>query len=254
MFYPFAWMVLSSFKTTSEIVAVPATLFPERISFAAYERIFGELALGRNFLNSVIVAGVSAAIAGVSSSMAGFVFAKFRFSGSSVLFFCLLAQMMIPIAVTVVPLYTLFTALGLGNSYVALVAPYLVSGFGIFLMRQFMVMLPREVIEAARLDGASNFAIYRYIAWPLTRTALAGVVVFTFLYAWTQFWWPLVVATTPDMRTLTQAVGMSAYSVGARYDVLAAGATLAVVPIVVVFVLAMRQVVASVTYSGLREG
>jgi multiple sugar transport system permease protein len=250
MFFPFIWMVLSSFKTTREIVAIPPTLWPNNFVTSGYDQIFTRLPIPRNFLNSLIVCLVTTATACFTASLAGFVFAKYRFWGRELFFYCLIATMMVPIAVLVLPLYTLFTSLSLQNNYAALILPLAINGFGIFLMRQFMEGIPDEMMAAARIDGASEWTIFRRLALPLNTSPLAGVAVFTFLTNWNQFYWPLVIISKPEMRMLTQSVAMTAVQLGPRYDTLIAGAVVSVLPIVVLFAFAMRQVVESVTFSG----
>jgi len=250
MFFPFLWMVLSSFKTTKEIVAIPPTWWPQNFVTIGYQQIFTKLPIARNFLNSLIVCSVTTVTACFTASLAGFVFAKYQFKGRELFFYCLIATMMVPIAVVVLPLYGLFTRLHLQNTYIALILPLAMSGFGVFLMRQFMEGIPDEMMAAARIDGATEWTIYRKIALPLNLSPLAGVAVFTFLTNWNQFYWPLVITTKPEMRMLTQNVAMTAVQLGPRYDTLIAGAVVSVLPIVILFALAMRQVVESVTFSG----
>ena len=250
MFFPFVWMLFSSFKTTKEIVTIPPTWLPQDFTTSGYQQIFTKLPIARNFLNSVIVCSVTTATACFTASIAGFVFAKYQFRGKEFFFYCLIATMMVPIAVLVLPLYSLFTSIHLQNTYIALILPLAISGFGIFLLRQFMESIPDEMLDAARIDGASEWTIYRMIALPLNLSPLAGVAVFTFLTNWNQFYWPLVIITKPEMRMLTQSVAMTAVQLGPRYDTLIAGAVVSVIPIVILFALAMRQVVESVTFSG----
>ncbi len=254
LFYPFIWMLLSSFKTTAEVLAIPPTLLPQTFTTNGYAEILEIGSVGRNFLNTVIVALSGTILSAIMSSLGGFVFAKYDFWGRRFFFFCMISQMMIPVAVTILPLFTLMSRTGLLNTYTALILPVSMSGFGIFLMRQFMQGLPNEMFEAARIDGATDWQMYSKIALPLTRSSLAGVGVFTFLFIWNQFYWPLVIISRPEMRTMTQAIVLAASSIGQRYDVLAAGATISVLPIIIVFALAMRQVVASVVFTGSKEG
>jgi len=250
MFFPFLWMVLSSFKTTKEIVAIPPTWWPQNFVTIGYQQIFTKLPIARNFLNSLIVCSVTTVTACFTASLAGFVFAKYQFKGRELFFYCLIATMMVPIAVVVLPLYGLFTRLHLQNTYIALILPLAMSGFGVFLMRQFMEDIPDEMMAAESIDGATEWTIYRKIALALNLSPLAGVAVFTFLTNWNQFYWPLVIITKPEMRMLTQNVAMTAVQLGPRYDTLIAGAVVSVLPIVILFALAMRQVVESVTFSG----
>jgi ABC-type glycerol-3-phosphate transport system permease component len=254
MFYPFLWMLFSAFKTTSEILAIPPTLWPQRFSTAGFVEIIAKQQVLRNFFNSVVVSSLTTVIAMVAASLGGFVLAHYQFRFKNLAFIMLISPMMIPVAVTVLPLYYLFTALQMQNTYQALILPSALSGFGIFLMRQFMQAIPTECLEAARMDGANDWTLYARVALPLTLNPLSGVAIFTFLTTWSQFWWPLMISSRPDMRTMTQAVAMTATQIGQRFDVLAAGAVLAVLPIVIVFAFATRQVVQSVAFSGMKEG
>lgn len=254
MLYPFLWMILSSFKTTSEVVAIPPTFFPQNFSLTGYQELVNKLNILRNFFNSVFVSGIATLSATVCASLAGFVFAHYQFRGKNLFFTILLTSMMLPAAVTVLPLHALFNNLRLGNTYTALILPYALSGFSIFLMRQFMQGIPTEIFEAARIDGASDWMLYRLLALPLTLGPLGGVAVFTFLTVWNQFWWPLMITNSADMRTMALAVALSATQIAQRFDVLAAGAVLAIAPIVILFALATRQVVEGIAFSGMKEG
>lgn len=254
LLYPFVWTLLSALKTNSEILAIPPTFFPQKISVDGFNRVLATGTILRNFLNTVIVCVSGTLISALFSSLGGLIFAKYQFWGKNFFFFCLVSQMMIPIATTVVPLFTLFSSVGLLNTYVALILPVSMSGFGIFLMRQFMMSLPNELFEAAQMDGASDWQLYTMVALPLTRSSLAGVAVYTFLWIWNQFYLPLVVVSKPDMRTLTLAVVNATQSLQVRYDAIAAGSAISVLPIIIVFFFAMRNIVSSLTFSGFREG
>ncbi len=254
MLYPFIWMILSSFKTTSEVVAIPPTFFPRNFSTSGYQELINKLSILRNFFNSVFVSGAATLSATACASLAGFVFAHYQFRGKNIFFTILLTSMMLPAAVTVLPLHSLFNSLRLGNTYTALILPYALSGFSIFLVRQFMQGIPAEIFEAARIDGASDWLCYRRLALPLTLGPLGGVAVFTFLTVWNQFWWPLMITNSADMRTMALAVAQSATQIAQRFDVLAAGAVLAIAPIVILFGLATRQVVEGIAFSGMKEG
>jgi len=254
MLYPFIWMILSSFKTTSEIVAIPPTFFPKNFSTSGYQELINKLSILRNFFNSVFVSGIATLSATACASLAGFVFAHYQFRGKNLFFTILLTSMMLPAAVTVLPLHALFNNLRLGNTYTALILPYALSGFSIFLVRQFMQGIPAEIFEAARIDGASDWLCYRKLALPLTLGPLGGVAVFTFLTVWNQFWWPLMITNSADMRTMALAVAQSATQIAQRFDVLAAGAVLAIAPIAILFGLATRQVVEGIAFSGMKEG
>jgi multiple sugar transport system permease protein len=250
---PFLWMFLSSFKTGLEIIKIPPTFFPERFTLQNYLTIFKRLDFGRYFLNSILVSSVITIAAVFISSLVGYVFSKYHFKGKEFFFVLSISGLMIPVASTILPLYLLVCrTLGLGDSYVGLVLPFLVNPFGIFLMRQFMETIPRDIIDAARLDGASDFQIYYRIVIPLTLAAMGAVAVFSFLNSWNQLWWPLMIISTQRMRTLPLGVAALAFQHAKRFDMVVTGASLSVIPVMVVFALAQRQMVKGITLTGMK--
>ena len=224
MLIPFIWMILSSFKTGTEIVRMPPTFFPENFTLKNYVTLFERLPFGRYFINSIIMSGGITLISMFTSSLLGYVFAKFHFRMKNFFFFLLLSGFMIPFATLVIPMYLLISNFHLTNHYLGLILPFCLSPFGIFLMRQFMEDIPNDYIEAARLDGASEFWIYGRIILPLTSAALGGVAIYNFLTTWNQLWWPLMVTSQPNMRTLPLGVAALALQQGKRYDLLITGA------------------------------
>lgn len=250
---PFLWMFLSSFKSGLEIIKIPPTFFPNKFTLQNYYAIFERLNFGRYFLNSVIVSFIVTVVAVFTSSLAGFVFSKYSFRGKEILFVLSISGLMIPIASTILPLYLLvYRTLGLADSYLGLVLPFLISPFGIFLMRQFMESIPADIIDAARLDGASDFQIYYKIIIRLTSAAMGAVAVFSFLYSWNQLWWPLMIVSTQQMRTLPLGVAALAFQHAKRFDMVVTGASLSVLPVMVVFALAQRQMVKGITLTGMK--
>jgi multiple sugar transport system permease protein len=249
---PFVWMFLSSFKPALEIIRIPPTFFPERFTLENYSTIFSRLKFGRYFVNSVVVSASITVIAIFTSSLAGFVFTKFKFPGKELLFVLFIAGLMIPFAIIVLPMYLFVSRIGLQNTYLGLVLPLCISPFGIFLMRQFMEGIPMAMVEAARIDGASNLWTYFRVMVPLSKAGMGGVGVFTFLWTWNQLWWPLMIVSKADMRTVPLGIAALAFQHAKRYDMIVTGAALAVIPVMVVFAFAQRGVIKGVTLTGLK--
>ncbi|WP_203136226.1 carbohydrate ABC transporter permease [Microbacterium sp. JZ31] len=253
MAMPFVWMILGSFKTNAEIRQHPTGFLPLEPTLENYTQLFGRLDFTTFFLNSIVVAVCVTAGNIVFSSMVGYALAKLEFRGKRLLFLLVLATLMVPGVVTFVPLFVLTANLGLVNSYPGLILPFLITPLGVFLMRQFMLGLPDELIEAARIDGASEWRIFLRVIMPLCGPAVATLTILTFLASWNNFLWPLVVATGEDKYTLPVALAL--YSVGqnaAEYGLMMAGAVIVVVPVLVVFVALQRHFVQGIALTGIK--
>ncbi|MDP9365788.1 MAG: carbohydrate ABC transporter permease [Chloroflexota bacterium] len=254
---PLAWVLMSTFKGQFELIGPEARFLPNALDLANWRALFDPNNRAVNIvvasMNSLIVALVSTAGALFTSSLAGYAFARLNFPGKGPLFVVLLATMMIPFEVILVPLFIQFDRFNLLDSYAALVLPHVVSVFGIFLMRQFMQGIPRDLEDAARMDGASVWQVYFQIVLPLTRPALATLGVFVFLGSWNDFLWPLIVVSSPDRQTLPLALitFRSAYG-GMNYGTVLASVVLAVAPPLLFFLFAQRLVVQSISRSGLK--
>jgi ABC-type glycerol-3-phosphate transport system permease component len=254
---PLIWMITASFKPLNEIYAYPPTLIPQAFTTRNYDRLFTDWPFWNWYGNSLAVAVIGTITVLFFTSLAGFGFAKYRFTGNRLLFIVLLASTMIPFQLILVPLYIVMSKLSWTNSYFALIVPFMAPALGIFLMRQFMVSIPSELIEAARIDGASEFGIYWRIMLPLARPALAAQAVLTFLGSWNSFLWPL--AVLHDRNFLTLPVGMStmigSVTAGSEPPVGAsmAAATLVSIPVILVFVAVQKQYVAGLTAASVKE-
>ncbi len=250
---PFLWMVISSFKPEAEVRAVPPTWWPETVTMDNYRQLFTQLDFPRYFLNSAIVA-VSVAVGNmVFCSMLGYALAKLDFPGKKLVFALVLGTLMVPGVVTFVPLFVLTTNIGLTNTLPGMILPFLAGPFGVFLMRQFMMSLPDELIQAARVDGAGELRIFFSIILPLTGPAVATLGVLTFLTSWNNFLWPLVVATSEDKYTLPVALAL--YAVGqnaTKYGLLLAGSVVVVLPVLAVFLLLQRQIMQGIASTGIK--
>jgi multiple sugar transport system permease protein len=250
---PFVWMLLSSFKPEAEIRAEPPTFLPQHGTTASYDVLLNRLDFPTYFTNSVVVAVVTTLGNLLFCSAAGYALAKLSFPGKRALFVVVLGTIMVPSVVTMVPLFVLSSNLGLVNSLAGLILPFLAQAFGVFLMRQFIVSIPNDLIEAARIDGASELRIYWQIILPLCRPALATLGILTFLASWNNFLWPLVAATTEDKYTLPVALALC--SIGqnqTRYDLLLAGSVVIVLPVLIVFLVLQRHFVRGIATTGLK--
>jgi len=250
---PFVWMLLSSFKPEAEIRANPPTWLPNDPTLGNYGKLFDRLDFPTYFVNSASVAVLTTVGNLLFCSAAGYALAKLPFPGKRLLFGIVLGTLMVPSIVTIVPLFVLSSNLGLVNTLTGLILPYLAQAFGVFLMRQFIQSIPNDLLEAARIDGASELRIYWQIVLPLCRPALATLGILTFLASWNNFLWPLVAATTEDKYTLPVALAL--YAIGqnrTEYDLLLAGAVIVVLPVLIVFVLLQRHFVRGIATTGLK--
>ncbi len=250
---PFAWMLLGSFKTDGELLRSPPTWVPDEPTLGNYRELLSKQNFPTYFLNSAIVAVAVTAGNLLFCSMLGYALAKLKFRGREALFTLVMATLMIPGMVTFVPMFVLVSNLGLQNSFPGLILPFLVTPFGVFLMRQFFIGLPDDLIDAGRVDGASELGIFARIMLPLTRPALATLGILTFLSSWNNFLWPLVIAQTEDKYTLPVALAL--YSTGEnakRYGLLMAGAVVVVVPVLLVFIAFQRHVTKGIAMTGIK--
>jgi multiple sugar transport system permease protein len=250
---PFLWMLSGSFKPEADIRAVPPVLIPSEPTFANYRELFSKLDFASMFTNSVVVSLAITAGNLVFCSMLGYALAKLEFRGQRAVFTLVIATLMVPGLVTFVPMYVLVANLKLTGSLLGLFLPFLAGPFGVFLMRQFISTLPDELIDAARVDGCRELAIFWRIILPLTKPALATLGIISFLGSWNSFLWPLVVAQNEDQYTLP--VGLALASSGqdfTRFGVLLAGSVIVLLPVMVVFLMFQRHFVAGIATTGLK--
>ncbi|MCY7287002.1 MAG: carbohydrate ABC transporter permease [Cryobacterium sp.] len=249
--FPFFWMIASSFKPQREAVQFPPSLLPQTPTLEYYLRLFTELDFGRYFVNTVIVVLIGF-IGLFLMAMAGYAFAKFDFRGRKVLFFIVLATMMIPIQVTMIPTYLMLNGMKLTNTLLGIALPTLVSGFSIFLFRQFMSTIPTELLEAARLDGAGEFRTFWQVVLPMSGPILAVQVVLTFIAGWNSFLWPLVIASDQQFYTLSVGLALLNQQIAVNPSLQMAAASIMVVPILIVFIIFQRHVIQGFALSGLK--
>lgn len=256
---PFAWMLITALKSSHEVFAWPPTFWPKSPQVGNFARAWHTGNLPRLFLNSVIVSGSGTLLNLLFDSMAAFAFARMRFAGRDALFGLVLATMMLPTVVTIIPLFLVVKSLpafgpgGWLNTYAGLVAPGAASAFGIFLLRQFFSTIPKEIDEAAVLDGASTWRIYWQLVLPLARPALLTVAIFVFTLQWNDYLWPLVAATDSSMYTVQ--VGLSYFTTAHSVDwpLLMAGAVIVTAPVLVLYAFLQRYFVGGLAAGGVKE-
>jgi multiple sugar transport system permease protein len=251
---PFVWMILGSFKGQGELLRVPPTWWPEKPTLDNYRTLFNKESFPRYFLNSTVVAVVITAANVAFCSMVGYGLAKLKFRGKKLVFALVMGTLMIPGMVTFVPLFVLVANLGLVDTYPGLILPFLVTPFGVFLMRQFIIELPDDLLDAGRIDGAGELRIFRQIILPLCGPGLATLGILTFLGSWNNFLWPLVVAQTQEHYTLPVALALFSKNqqVIPNYGLLLAGATVVVVPVLVVFLIFQRRFIEGIATTGIK--
>lgn len=253
--FPLVWMVLSSLKTPEESMQVPPVWLPGAPNLDAYIQVADVVSLGRSFLNSAFIALVTTMAIVVTSLMAGYAFAKYRFKGRDWLFALLIGTMFLPPIVTLIPLYRLTGYLGLNASLLGVVVPNLANAFGIFLMRQYIKGVPDDLIDAARVDGASELRILFKVVAPNVLPAIAALTLFAFVYHWNSYLWPLTVlqGNTDQYPIVISLSRLLSYNRGAmNTGLVMAGSTLAVLPPVVLFVFLQRFFVDSIVATGVK--
>jgi multiple sugar transport system permease protein len=249
---PFAWMLGTSFKPESDVFGYPLRIQPTHPTLSNYSAIWKQLPFARLVLNSVIFAGGVTVVSVFFDSLAAYALARLRFPGRNIAFYLVLATLMVPFQVTLVPLFQLVFDLHWLNTYQGLIVPRATSAFGIFLLRQFFMSIPRELDEAARVDGASEWRIYWRVMLPLAKPALATLSIFYFMNNWNDFLWPLVITTGTSHENLPAALTLFSGQYVIEHGVLMAGATISLLPLAVAFVLAQRYFVRGVATTGLR--
>jgi len=253
MIGPFLWMLLGSVKPETELRELPPTWWPDRFTMDNYADLFTRLDMGTYFMNSLLVATVVTVGNVIFCAMLGYALAKLEFRGKRLLFLVVMGTLMVPGVVTFVPLFILTTNLGLTNTLPGLFLPFLVQPFGVFLLRQYILGLPDDLIHAARVDGAGELRIFGSVILPLCGPALATLGILTFLGSWNNFLWPLVVAQTEDKYTLPVALAL--YSVGQNstdYGLLLAGAVVIVLPVIAIFLVLQRYFVQGIAMTGIK--
>lgn len=252
MIVPFVWMIVTSFKPLDEINTYPPSFFIRKPTFAAYLELFRIIPMGRYFFNSLFVTSAITLANIFFCSLAGYAFAKHRFFGRDKLFLLFVGSMMIPWQVNLIPSFVLVKKFGWLNSFYGLIIPAISGAFGIFLMRQFIMTIPDDLIDAAKIDGCSEFTIYRRVILPLIQPALASLAIFTFMAQWNNFVWPLVIIYSSKMRTIPLALSVLNGQFGTNFAMVMAGAVVATMPVLIVFVAFQKYFIKGIALTGLK--
>lgn len=249
---PLYWMIITSIKTQTAIFTYPIEWFPSEITFENFVDLFARFPFGKVLLNSAIVSVSYAVVSIVTCSMAAFAFAKIPFRGSEVLLKIYLATLMIPFQSTLIPLFMMFNSAGLSNTYMSVIIPSLFRVFGIFLLVQHMRTIPDDYIDAARIDGASYFTILYKVILPLSVPVIAGYAVITFMDAWNDYLWPLVMLTKPDMMTVPVALGMVNGQFERNFGVQMAGSLISILPVILIYLFAQSKFKDGLSLGGIK--
>ncbi|HJQ40725.1 MAG TPA: carbohydrate ABC transporter permease [Thermoanaerobaculia bacterium] len=247
--FPLLWMLAASFMSNGEATTYPPHVVPHAPTLEQYRQLFVRLNIGRAFFSSTVIAVVTTLFSLLFNSMAGYAFARLRFRGRDRLFTLLLAALVIPAQVGMLPLFLLMKSLGLVNTYWGVIIPSLASVFGIFLIRQFMLSIPQELLEAARIDGAGEWRIYWSVVMPLARPILATLAIFTFMTTWNDFMWPLIVLSDESRYTLPVSLANLVGEHAQDVELMMAGSVLTVLPVLALFLFLQRYYIA-----GLMQG
>ncbi len=252
MIVPFLWMLTTSLKAPGTVLDVTPQIFPTNPTLASYREVLDIFPLGRMFANSLFVTSTTVVLQLLTSALSGYAFARMQWRGRDALFVVYLATLMVPTQVTITPLFILMRQLDWINTYQALILPGIVSAFGTFLVRQAMLGIPREYEEAAFLDGANHWDVFRSIVLPMVRPSLATLAVFAAMASWNDFLWPLFVINDQQLMTLPVGLSLLQGRYATDWNLIMAGAVISVVPIILVFLAAQRAFVNGVVMSGLK--
>ncbi len=250
MIFPFVWMIASSLKSAQDIYSL--SLNPPSPTLDNYRTVLQDTSYVRWFLNSLGIAAVTTASVAFFDSLAGYTLAKFRFPGSFVIFIVILSTLMVPTEMLVIPWFMMSIEFGWTDSYWGIMFPGVISAFGVFLMRQFFSGVPNDLIDAARIDGFTEFQIFWKIAIPLVKPALAALCIFTFLGNWNAYIWPLIVVRSEEMRTLPVGIAFFSSESGSAFHLIMAAAALATIPVILVFLIFQKQIIKGIVLTGIK--
>lgn len=249
---PFVWMISNSLKGAGEIYSWPPSLLPKRIEWNNYRTALTLVPFNRFFFNSFLITSLVTVSSIFFDSMTGYAFAKFKFKGKNILFYLVLATLILPVQSTIIPAYIILEKLNWVNTFMALIIPNISNAFGIFLMRQFIQSIPDELIEAARIDGLNEFGIYHRIILPLSKPALATLAIFQIQYHWNDFFWPLIMTNSTKMKTVQLGLVYFTGQYFTQWNLLMAVVVTALLPIIIIFIFAQRYFIEGITLSGLK--
>lgn len=253
MLIPLLWLISTAFKSpTEDVFQFPPQLWPKELTFSNFTKVWNNEPFGQYFINSLVVASLTVGLNLLFSSLAAYPLARLNFIGKDWIFTAIISTIMIPFQIVMIPLYILTVQLGLRNSYLGVIFPAIASAFGIFLLRQAFQGVPKELEEAARMDGCSELGIWWHVMLPSVRPALVTLAIFVFIGAWSDFLWPLIVLDDPAYYTLPLGVAKLAGTFTNDWRLIAAGSVISIAPILVFFLLMQRYIVPSDAASGVK--
>jgi alpha-1,4-digalacturonate transport system permease protein len=250
--FPVLWIVLSSFKTNNDLYSFPPRFWPQPFTFEHFTAAFEKGNFGRYFINSTIVTITSTILLLLINSMAGFALAKYKFIGANLLLVGFISTLMIPLEVIMIPIFKVLSFLGLFNTLLALIIPPAATPTGVFLLRQYLLTVPDELLEAARMDGASEWRIYSQIILPICKPILAVLAIFSFMWRWDDFLWPLIAISDPQLYTIQLALSNFIGEFNVDWGSLLAMSVITMIPVLVVFLIFQRQFVSGMVTSGMK--
>lgn len=250
--FPFFWCLMLSFKSNAEIMSIPTTFFPSEWIVSGYKKVLTEAPFMTWLWNSLFSSVVSTAIVVFTSCLGGYIFGKFNFKGKDFLFVCVLITMMVPFQVTMIPTYIICSKLNILNSMSALIIPFMVSGFGIFLCRQFAESIPNDILEAARIDGAGEWRIFFGIVIHTIKPAIAALCIFIFMGRWNDYLWPLIAIVDEDKMTLPLALNFFNSSLLTDYCTSMSAGVLVMIPIIIIYFIFQKQFIEGITMTGIK--
>lgn len=249
---PIVWAALSSFKTPTELAQRPPTLLPDRFASGNYTEALTSFDFAHYFFNSVIVTVAATALTLAINTMAAYGLAKYNFRGRDTLFLITLSTIMIPVQVILLPVYQVVASMGMANSLLGMIIPPAATPTGVFLLRQYMLTIPDDLIEAGRIDGAGEFTIFWRVVLPLCKPALAVVAIFSVIWRWNDFLWPLLVAQDESIQTLPVALARFSSQLVVPFNLVLAMSVLSILPVIVIFLLMQKQIVSGIAQTGLK--
>ncbi|KKI92489.1 sugar ABC transporter permease [Bacillus sp. SA1-12] len=252
MIMPFLWMVSTSLKSFAESMQVPPTIFPKELKFENYLEVFEKINFAQYYMNTIIITVARTAFQLILCSLAAYAFARLRFPGKNLIFIAILSVLMVPSQVVMIPSFVIMRELGWIDTFYAIIVPGIFSAFGTFLLRQFFMAIPKELDEAAKIDGCSFFGIYWRIIMPLSKPALVSLAIFTILAAWNDFLWPLIATNSDEMRVLSIGIATFQGQYATEYPLLMAGALMSTAPMIIIFLFLQKYFIEGIALSGVK--
>lgn len=249
---PFGWMLLSSVKTSNEVFSIPMRLFPKEFQWVNYKTIWDKIPLLTFFKNTFKISALTTLLQVFTSCFAAYGFSKVQFKGRDVLFLISVTTFAVPWQAYMVPQFALISKMHLINSHAGLILMQAFSGFGVFLMRQFMISIPNELLEAARIDGLSEYGIFTKVALPLVKPGIATLVIFTFVTIWNDFMGPLIYLNSTELKTIQLGIRMFISQYGADYALIMAASVCSLVPVLIVFMVCQKWFIEGITAGGVK--